>query len=66
MPRLAHFQVTPEDRQRLQAWVAAPLTPQKHVGRGAIVLATAEGLGTMEIMRRTGKGKVTVWRWQDR
>ena len=45
MPRLAHFQVTPEDRQRLQAWVAAPLTPQKHVGRGAIVLATAEGPG---------------------
>ncbi len=66
MPRLAHFQVTPEDRQRLQALVAAPLTPQKHVWRCAIVLATAEGLGTMEIMRRTGKGKVTVWRWQDR
>ena len=66
MPRLAHFQVTPEDRQRLQALLAAPLTPQKHVWRCAIVLATAEGLGTMEIMRRTGKGKVTVWRWQDR
>ena len=30
-PRLAHFQVTPEDRQRLQALVAVPLTPQKHV-----------------------------------
>ncbi len=28
---LAHFQVAPEDGQRLQALVAAPLTPQKHV-----------------------------------
>ena len=52
------------------AWVAyAPLTLRrrgKHVWRCALVLATAEGLGTMEVMRRTGKGKVTVWRWQDR
>ena len=65
MPRLAHFQVTSADRKRLQAWVAAPLTPPKHVWRCAIVRATAEGR-TMEIMRRTGKGKVTVWRGQDR
>jgi transposase len=30
------------------------------------VLATAEGCGTAEIMRRTGKSKSCVWRWQER
>ena len=41
-------------------------TPQKHVWRAGIVLATAEGCGTAEIMRRTGKSKPVVWRWQER
>jgi transposase len=31
-----------------------------------IVLATAEGLGTMEIMRSAGVSKTAVWRWQER
>ena len=31
-----------------------------------IVLLTADGLGTVEIMRRTGKSKTCVWRWQER
>ena len=63
MSRLASYRVTPEDRQRLQALVTAPLTPQQYVWHCTIVLATAEGWGTMEIMCRTGK--VTVCRWQD-
>ena len=29
-----------------------------------IILATAEGCGTAEIMRRSGKSKPVVWRWQ--
>ena len=41
-------------------------SPQKHVWRAGIVLATADGLGTGEIMRRTGKSKPCVWRWQAR
>jgi hypothetical protein len=39
---------------------------QKHVWRAEIVLLTAEGLGTNEIMRRTAKSKTCVWRWQER
>ena len=66
MPSPVKCQVPPADRTRLQALVAAPMTPQKHVWRCAIVLATAEGLGTTAIMHRTGKSKVTVWRWQER
>ena len=31
-----------------------------------IVLFTADGVGTNEIMRRTGKTKTCVWRWQER
>lgn len=30
------------------------------------MLATADGQGTVEIMRRTGMSKPTVWRWQAR
>jgi transposase len=30
------------------------------------VLLTVDGLGTVEIMRRTGKSKTCVWRWQER
>jgi hypothetical protein len=30
------------------------------------VLLTAEGVGTNEIMRRTGKSKTCLWRWQER
>lgn len=58
--------VTPEDRCRLEAIVAARGSPQKHVWRARIILATAEGCGTAEIMRRSGKAKPTVWRWQQR
>ena len=40
--------------------------PQKQVWRAEIVLLSADGLGTNEIIRRTGKSKTCVWRWQER
>jgi hypothetical protein len=40
--------------------------PQKHVWRAEIILFPAAGLGTVEIMRRTGTAKTSVWRWQER
>jgi Integrase core domain. len=46
--------------------VADRNTPRKVVWRAGIVLATADGLGTMAIVRRTGKSKPCVWRWQER
>jgi transposase len=60
------IRVSPEDRARLERLVADRNTPAKVVWRAAIVLATADGLGTMAVMRRTGKSKPTVWRWQER
>jgi transposase len=58
--------VTPSDRRRLKALVRDRNAPQKHVWRAEIVLLTAEGIGTNEIMRRTDKSKTCVWRWQER
>lgn len=58
--------VTAADRARLAAIVADGNTPQKQMWRSKIVLLTADGHGTSEIMRRTGKSKSVVWRWQER
>lgn len=60
------FQLSPEDRVRLEEIVADRNTPQKHVWRAEIVLLSAADTGTVEIMRRTGQSKPTVWRWQQR
>ena len=60
------IEVSTADRVRLESVVADRNSPQKHVWRAGIILATADGFGTAEIMRRTGKSKPCVWRWQAR
>ena len=60
------FDVSEADRKRLLAIAADRNTPAKVVWRAKIILATADGLGTMAIMRETGKSKPCVWRWQER
>ena len=59
-------EVSAPDRSRLEAIVADRNSAQKHVWRARIVLLTGEGLGTVEIMRRTSKSKTCVWHWQER
>ena len=56
----------PVDRRRLKAIARDRNAPQKHVWRAEIVLLSATGAGTNEIMRQTGKSKTCVWRWQER
>jgi hypothetical protein len=58
--------VSSDDIRRLKALVQGRNTPQKQVWRAEIVLLTADGDGTNEIMRRTAKSKTCVWRWQER
>jgi Homeodomain-like domain len=58
--------VAPDDRRQLEAIVGDRNAPQKHVWRAKIILATADGCGSTEIMRRSGKAKPVVWRWQER
>ncbi len=60
------FTVSSADRRCLRALVKDRNAPQKHVWRAEIVLLTADGAGTTEIMRRTNKSKTCVWRWQER
>jgi len=54
------------DRSKLEAVVANRNSPQKHVWRARIVLLTADGHGTAQIMDATGKAKTVIWRWQER
>jgi len=56
----------PADRAKLEAIVADRNSLRKCCWRAEIVLATADGLGTNAIMRRTDKSKPCVWRWQER
>jgi transposase len=56
----------PADRDELQTLITNRYTAQKLVWREEIVLATADGCGTVEIMRRAKASKPTVWRWQAR
>ncbi len=60
------FALTPADGRSLECVVADRNAPQKHVWRCRIVLGTADGLGTMEIMRTARVAKTAVWRWQER
>jgi Homeodomain-like domain-containing protein len=65
---LAHANIAlkPVDRRRLSTVARDRNAPHKHVWRAEIVLLSADGVGTNEIMRRTGKSKTYVWRWQER
>ena len=56
----------PGDRERLERVVCDRMSAQKHVWRARIVLMTVDDHGTMAIRVATGKGKPTIWRWQER
>jgi len=57
-------ELSAKDRVALQEIVADGNARQKIVKRARIVLMTAEGHGTVAIMRAVGVAKTTVWRWQ--
>ncbi len=60
------IKVGSSDRLRLEGIAGNRSAAQKHVWRAAIILMSADGVGTHGIMRRTGKSKTCVWRWQER
>jgi Homeodomain-like domain len=66
MHERTNIQLSRADRHKLEAVVANRNSPQKHVWRAKIVLLTADGRGTAEIMQATGKAKTVIWRWQER
>jgi transposase len=66
MRKTTTIDLSETDHQALDAIVTDRNSPQKHVWRAQIVLLTAEGCGTMELTRRSGTSKTSVWRWQER
>jgi hypothetical protein len=66
MRRGISIDLSPADRKRLQAIVKDRNSAQKHVWLAEIVLLSADGVGTNEIIRRTGTSKTRVWRSQAR
>ena len=66
MHERTNIRLSAADRSKLEAVVANRNSRQKHVWRAKIVLLTAAGRGTAEIMRATGKAKTVIWRWQER
>ena len=57
--------ITRSVRGRLEAITRDRNASQKHAWRAAIILSSADGVGTNEIMRRTGESKTCVWRWRN-
>jgi transposase len=55
-----------EDRARLAAIVGDRNRPHKHIQRARIILFSADRLPVMEVARRAGASRPTVWRWQQR
>jgi transposase len=59
-------EVPPRDREVLASWVRATSIRAGLAQRARIVLLAGEGLGTNEIVRRTGASKPTVILWKRR
>ena len=57
-----NIRLSAADRSELEAAAADRTGSQKHVWRVMTVLLTADGHGTAEIMRATGKAKMVIWR----
>src|SRR6516164_8209995 len=66
MHERTNIQLSAGDRKKLESVIANRNSPQKHVWRAKIVLLTADGHSTAEIMRATCKAKTVIWRWQQR
>ena len=66
MPLTVNVEVPPRDREVLASWVRSPSIRAGLAQRARIVLLAGDGLGTNEIVRRTGVSKPTVIAWKRR
>ncbi len=66
MPLTVKVEVPPRDRELLASWVRSPSIRAGLAQRARIVLLAADGIGTNEIVRRTGVSKPTVILWKKR
>ena len=66
MPLTVNVEVLPRDHDVLASWVRSPSIRAGLAQRARIVLLAGDGLGTNEIVRRTGVSKPTVIAWKRR
>ena len=66
MSLTVRVEVPPRDREVLASWVRSPSIRAGLAQRARIVLLAADGIGTNEIVRRTGAFKPTVIAWKKR
>ena len=66
MPLTVSVEVPPRDREVLASWVRSPSIRAGLAQRARIVLLAGDGIGTNEIVRRTGVSKPTVILWKKR
>lgn len=66
MAQTSSILLSAADRERLLAIVAGRNRPQKHVERARIILHAADHLPVLEIAKRAGVSRPSVWRWQQR
>ena len=57
--------VSSADRERPAAIIADRNSPHEHVWRAEVVLLIGNRVRTNAIIRRTGLGKASFWRWQE-
>ena len=66
MALTVNVEVPPRDREVLASWVRSTSIRAGLAQRARIVLLAGDGLGTNEIVRRTGASKPTVITWKKR
>jgi hypothetical protein len=66
MPLTVNAEVPPRDREVLASWVRSPSIRAGLARRARIVLLAGDGLGTGEIVRRTGVSQPAVILWKKR
>ncbi|MGH2456546.1 MAG: IS630 family transposase [Candidatus Limnocylindria bacterium] len=54
------------ERATLEGWLRAGSTEQRHADRARMILAAADGVGTVEIARRLGTRAARVSQWRTR
>ena len=64
--RFSLRELSPEERQAVEALARSRTAPARTVERARIVAAAAEGLGPVAIARRLGVSRPTIYTWLKR
>jgi hypothetical protein len=66
MAQTVSILLTAADRHRLEQIAGDRKRPLKHVQRANIILFSGERLPVLEVAKRAGVSRPSVWRWQQR